>query len=668
MSYVFNPYVFGADKVTELTTETINQLDDRYINVGEDVFNETIDNLNVQNLNMSSTGKIYFANDNTEQTTAYDPTVTNAQILNFANTDNTFTGENKFNNFNVIDALGNKTQIYHDGTNTYIVNTKNNGIIYFKTYDSNGLSKSVTIDMFANLGGVNDVFCNKVKSSTSMTIGTTSNLYNDSNGNFVIGNTSPAKEIRFQPTALSGGSWLMAYNPNGQLYGMNNVICHSLETKSIKFRDPTTFNLTTSQIYLSSGKEMIFDNTIAGSNTIFKFKTSDTSGTSRTLSIDQFINMAGVNDITMSGKLKMGSNISHFMSSSQDYIIKNAVSSGTINLQVNDSGGTMRQMRIDQFVNVSGINDFFCNRLYVNNTVFNPVDFNNLNTKCQMIGYYNDPMQTRIIKPSTGKGIYFCPDVSAVNYNPIVQSKDSVILLANSLPDSEGALTLTNWSQSKSGLRIKSNETEAYNLKILDGGLKFADDTIQTTAMTNSYLTQYIQTIVNQMSLVPQIPVGAIMPYTGNLMEYLPPGYLRCWGETVNVSEYQNLYNVIGQKFSNGQIIHLNSFYLPDFRGLFLKGTGTSPNIINQTPIDLGLVGKIQQQNVGHHAHTYKDRGSGSYTIVAQNPSPGTSTKIANDTDGMYWTDGNSYHSATHDILDAESRPNCIGIDYIIKY
>jgi microcystin-dependent protein len=662
MSYVFNPYVFGQDKVTDLTTETLNQLDDRYINVGEDVFNETIDNLNVQNLNISSIGKLYFANDNTEQTTAYDPAITNAQILNFANTNNTFTGENKFNNFNVIDVSGNKSQIYHDGTNTYIVNTKNNGIIYLKTYDSNGLPKSISFDMSANIGGVNEIFCNKLKSSASVTIGTTANLYNDSDGTLNIENTSPAREIRFKPTASSGGSWLMSFNPNGQLYGMNNVICHSIESKSYKFRDPTTFNLTTSQIYLSTGKEIIFDNTIAGSNTSFKFKTSDTSGINRSLIIDSFINMVGINDITMSGKFKINPSITHSMVSSTDYVIKNSSISGRISLQNIDSGGTMRQMIIDEFINVSGINDLFCNRLYVNNNAFNPVDFNNLKNECQMISFYNNPIQTRITKPSTGKGIYFCPDADTVIYNPIVKAKDSVVLLANSLPDSEGALTLTNWSQSnKSGLRIKSNETEAYNLKILDGGLKFSDDTVQTTAMTNTYITNLIQTIVNQ-NLASLVPVGTIMAYSGDLDSNVPAGYFWCIGGLTTIEGSQNLFNVIGHKFSNGQYIYPGSYYLPDLRGAYLKGCQYS-NIWSGATTSINAVGNIQTCNVGTHSHLYRDRGSGS-----KKAGDGIGSTVASASDGMYYTEGITYDPDTHVQLDTETRPNSIGVNYIIKY
>ena len=111
--YVFNPYKNGQLAVQDLSATTLTELDQRYINVGESVFSETIDNLDVQNLNLSTTGKIYFANDMTEQTTAYDPTVTTAQINNFKTTNNNWTGINKFTNVSINDSTDSIQQNYH---------------------------------------------------------------------------------------------------------------------------------------------------------------------------------------------------------------------------------------------------------------------------------------------------------------------------------------------------------------------------------------------------------------------------------------------------------------------------------------------------------------------------------------------------------------------------
>ena len=96
-------------------------------------------------------------------------------------------------------------------------------------------------------------------------------------------------------------------------------------------------------------------------------------------------------------------------------------------------------------------------------------------------------------------------------------------------------------------------------------------------------------------------------------------------------------------------------------------GTGT---IWGDKSIPMNNVGQKQDCNIGDHSHTYVDRGIGSYTIVKQKPTPGTgtTTTLANDTNGSYWTSGFSYDSITRTQLDKETRPNSIGINYIIKF
>ena len=73
--YIFNPYHWKKSNVANLQEEQISQLDERYINVGENIFNEDIENLNVTTVNISRTGKIIFFKDNTEQTTVVTRTI-----------------------------------------------------------------------------------------------------------------------------------------------------------------------------------------------------------------------------------------------------------------------------------------------------------------------------------------------------------------------------------------------------------------------------------------------------------------------------------------------------------------------------------------------------------------------------------------------------------------
>jgi microcystin-dependent protein len=660
--YVFNPYLFAQDKVNGLTTETIEQLDDRYINVGEDVFSENIDTLNVGSLNISSAGKIYFGLDNTEQTTAYDPTVTNAQIQNFAHTNNTFTGENKFSNFKVFDDFNNnQTKIYHSGNNTNIENSQPFGTINLNTFDLRGLAKTLSFDSSGNINGINDVFCSRLRPTTSLVIGSTVTFSNDSNNNLIIQNGSPGQEIRLRPTASSGASWLMSFNPNGQLSGMNNVICHSVESQAYKFRDQTTFNLINdSQIYQSGGDIIIENGSLPGT---FKLKLKRSDGVQNILQISELMNVSGVNDLTMTGILKIN-NTTH-KSDNSSYVIDNKNNGSSIYIKNYDTNGVLRQIIMDPLMNTSGINDLYCSRLFVNNISFNPTDFNNTQSNTQQIRYQSTPLkETRVVTNSSI--ITFIPEATLPGaYNNMCQYGDNIMCTIN--PTNSAVLSLTTGSPTiKTGFRIKPTETEAYNLKVIDGGLKFSDNTVQTTAMTNTYLTSLIQTIINQ-SLTTLVPVGTIMAYGGDLTSNVPDGYFWCIGGLTTISASQNLFNLIGHKFAYGQTIYAGSYYLPDLRGAYLKGCSYSTMWAGKTT-SINNVGDRQTNNVGTHAHQYKDRGSGTYKIVVQNPSPYTSTFVADDSDGNFWTDGLSYDPSTHVQSDSETRPNSIGINYIIKY
>ena len=88
-NYVFNPIDWATTQVQGLSEQAIEELDERYINVGENVLDQNINNLNLINLNIGSGGKIYFNNDNTTQTTAYNPSYVLNQILLLKQTDNT---------------------------------------------------------------------------------------------------------------------------------------------------------------------------------------------------------------------------------------------------------------------------------------------------------------------------------------------------------------------------------------------------------------------------------------------------------------------------------------------------------------------------------------------------------------------------------------------------
>ena len=94
-------------------------------------------------------------------------------------------------------------------------------------------------------------------------------------------------------------------------------------------------------------------------------------------------------------------------------------------------------------------------------------------------------------------------------------------------------------------------------------------------------------------------PPGSIIAYT---MPTAPIGWLVCDGSAVNRVDYRALFDVIGTTFGEGDGEF--TFNLPDYRGAFLRGTGTAPNEINSGPdINSAQADAIKEHN--HDATVY---------------------------------------------------------------
>lgn len=497
MSYnegiVFNPAQWVKNNVTTLSDETIEQLDERYVNVGENILDQSINNLYLVNLNIATSGSIYFSHDNTLQTTAYDPNFVTNQINLFTTLDNDFTGTNTFKDLKVINSSGQTTQLIQNGNDFYFVNNVEGGSVQFQTMQVNGVTTIMVFDQFGNVSGINDVVCSRIKLS-EVRINTYFRIYSNGN-NMLLYNTLQSGGIQFTTTKTSSPAVTntMLYDYNGDLSGVNNlVITTKVTTPSLNFSN------TSPRIY-QSGLDLILDNNVLSGN--IKIKNYQSDGTMSMVMIDQFGNLSGINDIK-TNRVYLGSNLVMHSVSNLIYTIKNSVIGGAIYIQNTDSTSVLRTIAIDQYMNMSGINDLYVQRLFFNGLLFDTTVVSNLINNCQMIRYSNTPNQTSIVNLTSNNEIVFYPEVTTdASYNPISKTKDNVIVSASSLSDTN-ALTLTSWSNTKSGFRIKSTETEAYNLKVLDGGLKFSDNTIQSTAMTSDYLTSFIQNVVNQMTII----------------------------------------------------------------------------------------------------------------------------------------------------------------------
>jgi microcystin-dependent protein len=148
------------------------------------------------------------------------------------------------------------------------------------------------------------------------------------------------------------------------------------------------------------------------------------------------------------------------------------------------------------------------------------------------------------------------------------------------------------------------------------------------------------------------IPPGTVIAFAGN---HAPRGYLLCDGREVDVSNYPDLFRAIGTIYGgNGT----PKFKLPDFCGMFLRGTGGNAAPLGQRQGDAirNIVGDVSPSWAGDV--TVKPTGafSGSYK--------NRSREATNNNNG--W---NLNFDASKVVPTAnENRPVNYAVNYYIKY
>ena len=160
------------------------------------------------------------------------------------------------------------------------------------------------------------------------------------------------------------------------------------------------------------------------------------------------------------------------------------------------------------------------------------------------------------------------------------------------------------------------------------------------------------------------VPSGSVMAYMGT---NAPAGWLLCDGADVSRTLYSRLFSVIG--IANGSGDGMNTFNLPDLRGMFLRGldgpAGIDPDKATRTAAKPGgntgnALGSLQQDQFKSHTHV-----NGSFIRLVQQ-SNGTNTT----------TPSTDVTPSEPDIINTapmvaaggnESRPKNINVNYIIK-
>lgn len=102
------------------------------------------------------------------------------------------------------------------------------------------------------------------------------------------------------------------------------------------------------------------------------------------------------------------------------------------------------------------------------------------------------------------------------------------------------------------------------------------NDKIVTKESLKKFYNQ-IQPYLNGSAHIGYTPVGTVISIMGN---NAPQHYLKCDGSIYNIVDYEELANYFNEQFGSSNYFGGNgttTFAVPDLRGEFLRGTGTTP-------------------------------------------------------------------------------------------
>ena len=181
---------------------------------------------------------------------------------------------------------------------------------------------------------------------------------------------------------------------------------------------------------------------------------------------------------------------------------------------------------------------------------------------------------------------------------------------------------------------------------------------------------QQFQSVPYALAAPDPTPAGVVSAFVG---VSAPVGYLMCHGQAVarpvgGVGVYANLFAVIGTAYGNGD--GSTTFNVPDFRGMFLRGTDSTaindPNAATRTAVNGGnsgaKVGSYEADAFQGHWHNFR------YNVSSANGSwAGNNNGNGSNDPGVVTnpiSDGTNGTPRT----TSETRPKNIYVNYIIKY
>ncbi len=166
------------------------------------------------------------------------------------------------------------------------------------------------------------------------------------------------------------------------------------------------------------------------------------------------------------------------------------------------------------------------------------------------------------------------------------------------------------------------------------------------------------------------MPVGLISTYGGSVA---PVGWLICNGAAISRTTYADLFAVIGTTYGVGD--GSTTFNLPDLRGVFVRGSGTSGKLTNANGAAFsGVLGTYQNDEFQGHYHNIKGQGGQTFNGVGYSTQAGGDINFLAGNDAVaappYWYVGNSIADGANGTprIGAETNPANLSLNHIIKY
>ena len=160
--------------------------------------------------------------------------------------------------------------------------------------------------------------------------------------------------------------------------------------------------------------------------------------------------------------------------------------------------------------------------------------------------------------------------------------------------------------------------------------------------------------------------IGEVKMFAGT---FAPLYWLFCWGQVLQISEYNTLFSLIGTTFGGDGT---TTFALPDLRARVPIGSGQGPGLTQRNPGQSGGVENVtlETTNLPQHSHTVKCDTTGpvvntpvnnfpSLSSAGNSYGPGQSTLTNMSADMLSAVGGNQPH---------DNMPPWGCINYIICY